>query len=270
MLTMLKKAHVAVYKLMKEGGRQSELNDIVEYVISAIICLNVVLIIFESTEPDNEYGAVITVLRWCFFAFFLIEYILRVWIADIVMNDKNHPVKSRIRYMFTFRALIDLFALLPVLIGGTIIDFRIFRILRLLKITQLKSIQRYTNVLTTVVKLKGAQLLASLFILLIFMMVSAVIIYDLENAAQPDVYENVLSGFWWAISAVTTIGYGDMYPITPIGKIFSSLISIFGVFLMAVPIGILTSGFFEVSKKIESNRETVNKASADEETADDE
>lgn len=250
---MLKKVHIAVYKLLKEGGRQSELNDIVEYVISAVICLNVGLIVIESVGLDSKYDFVLSILRWSFFAFFLIEYILRVWIADIVMNDRQHPVKSRIKYIFTFRALINLFALLPVLLGGTIIDFRIFRVLRLLGITQLKSLRRYTDILTKVLKLKGAQLLASLFIVLVCMMVAAVIIYDLEHNAQPDVYKSVLSGFWWSISAFTTIGYGDMYPITPLGKIFGSFVSIFGIFLMAVPIGILTSGFFEVSKNIDSD-----------------
>ena len=246
--SMMEKIHIQVYRLLKEDGRQSELHDIAEYVISAAICLNVVLIVLESVGLDSRYDTAINILRWAFFAFFLVEYILRVWIADMVMRDKKHPVKSRLRYMLTFRALINLFALLPVLLGSTFIDFRIFRVVRLLRITQLKSLRRYTDILTRVLKLKGAQLLAALFIVVVFMMVSAVIIYDLESKVQPDVYKNVLSGFWWAISAVTTIGYGDVYPITPLGKIFGSFISIFGVFLMAVPIGILTSGFFEVSK----------------------
>lgn len=252
MRSKIRRAHIVVYRLLKEGGRQSELNDIVEYFISAVICLNVILIVFESVEINNRYGSIISTLRWSFFTFFLIEYILRIWIADIVMRDKKHPVKSRIRYMFTFRALIDLLALLPVLLTSTIIDFRIFRILRLLRITQLKSMQKYTNILIIVIKQKGAQFLASLVFVVIFMLVSAVIIYDLENTAQPDVFKNVLSGFWWAVSAVTTVGYGDMYPVTPLGKIFASVISVFGVFLMAVPIGILTAGFFELSKKYDS------------------
>lgn len=255
MRNMLNKTEIAVYKLLKEGGRQSELNDIVEYTISAVICLNVTLIVFESMGLNGRFGHILGILRICFFIFFLIEYILRVWIADIVMKDRKHPIKSRIRYMLSFGAIIDLLALLPVMLGGTVIDFRIFRILRLLRIAQLKSLRRYTDILVTVLKLKGSQLLSSLFIVFIFMLASAVVIYDFESKAQPEVFNNILSCLWWSMSAITTVGYGDMYPVTPIGKIFAACISIFGVFLMAIPIGILTSGFFEVSKKNNSKND---------------
>lgn len=252
MRTKIRKAESWVYRLLKEGGRQSELNDIVEYVIAGIICLNIVLIVFESMGLNGRIGALLDVLRKSFFVFFLIEYILRLWIADMVMHDRMHPIKSRLRYMVSFRAIIDLLALLPVLLGGTFIDFRVFRILRLFRVTQLKSLKRYTDILTHVFKLKGAQLLASLFIVLIFVLVSAVLIYDFEHAAQPEMFNNILSGLWWSISAITTVGYGDMYPITPMGKIYGSFMSIAGVFLIAVPVGILTSGFFEITRKMDS------------------
>ncbi len=243
------KAQVSVYKLLKEGGRQSELNEAVEYFISAVICLNVVLIVLESMVLTGRIHDVLDVLRVCFFVFFLIEYIIRIWIADIVMKDKKHPVKSRIRYMVSFRAVIDLLALLPVMFGNTVIDFRIFRVLRLLRITQIKSLKRYTDTLVKVVRLKGAQLLASLFIVFVFMLASAVVMYDLEKDAQPSVFSNVPASLWWSVATTTTIGYGDMYPITPAGKFLGAIVSVFGVFVMAVPIGILTAGFFEVSRK---------------------
>lgn len=250
---MLRKLESKVYRMLKEGGRQSQLNDIVEYIISTLICLNVMLIVFESVELNSHYGAIVHALRMMFFVFFLIEYILRLWIADIVMHDRKHPIKSRIKYMVSFRAIIDLLALLPVLLGSTVIDFRVFRVLRLLRIAQLKGLNQYTIILQKVIKIKGAQLLSSLFIVMIFMLASAVIIFDLENKVQPDVFNNVLAGLWWSVSAIATIGYGDMYPITPLGKTLGSLISIFGVFLMAVPVGILTAGFFEVSKSFDEN-----------------
>lgn len=251
MQAKLNKAHVCAYELLKESGNRSKLNSVIEYIISFVICLNVILIVFESASLHMKYHNAILFLRNSFFVFFLVEYLLRIWIADLVVGDEAHPVKARLKYMFTVRSLIDLFALLPVLLGGTIIDFRVFRVLRLFRITQSKSLQRYTDVLKKVLKLKGAQLLSSMMMVLIFMLVSAVIIYDLESKAQPQVFTSVLSGFWWSISTITTVGYGDIYPITPIGQLLGSLISIFGIFLMAVPIGILTSGFFEVSRSEE-------------------
>lgn len=249
MRKMLKRAEAEVYKMLRENGRQSELTDIVEYIISAAICLNVVLIVFESMGLNGRYSDLLSILRFVFFIFFLIEYILRLWIADIVMKDRKNPIKSRIRYMLTPRAIIDLLALLPVMLGGTVIDFRIFRVLRLLRVSQLKGLRRYTDILIKVLKLKGAQLMSSIFIMFIFMLASAVIIYDFENKVQPEVFNNILSCLWWSMSAITTVGYGDMYPITPFGKVLGACMSIFGVFLMAVPVGILTTGFFEISKK---------------------
>ena len=248
MRTIFQKAHSSVYKLLKEGGRQSEFHDIVEYIISAVICLNVALIVCERMEWNDTYRSVIDTIQTAFFIFFLVEYALRVWIADLVMHDKKHPVKSRVRYMLSFSAIINLLALLPALFPGTIIDFRIFRVLRLLRISRIKSLRRYTDILVRVLKRKGPQLLASLFIVFTFMLASAVIIYDLEHEAQPSVFSNVLSGLWWSMTAITTIGYGDMTPITPTGRIFASLLSMMGVFLMAIPIGILTSGFFAASR----------------------
>jgi voltage-gated potassium channel len=246
----LEKAQAAVYGLLDSSGQQSELNSVIELVISIAICLNVLLIVIESLVGlESKYGSVLFVARDCFFAFFLVEYILRVWIADIVMQDRKHPVGSRIRYMLSLRAIIDLLALLPVLLGFAVIDFRIFRVLRLFRVVRLKSLRKYTDTLAEVVRMKQAQLMASVFILLVFMLTSAVIIYDLENQAQPEVFNNVLSGLWWSISAVTTIGYGDMYPITPAGRVFGSLMSIAGVFIMAVPVAILTSGFLESTRR---------------------
>jgi voltage-gated potassium channel len=245
----LQKAEMAVYKLLKENGRQSELNDIVEYAICAIICLNAALIVLESMGYGGAMGKLLGIARVCFFVFFLVEYVVRIWIADIVMRDKAHPVKSRLRYMVSPRAIIDLMALLPVLLGSTIIDFRIFRVLRLFRIAQLHGLRKYTDILIKVVRLKGAQLLAAVFLLAVFMLTCAVIIHDFEAQAQPEVFNNILSSMWWAMATITTVGYGDMYPVTTMGKVMGSVISVLGVFIMAVPVAILTSGFIEVSSQ---------------------
>ena len=249
----LKKAEAAVYKLLDVGGEQSTLNIEVEIAISIIICLNVVLIILESIAGFEErYASVLVIARNCFFVFFLIEYILRVWIADMVMHNEAHPVKSRLRYIFSLRAIIDLLSLLPV-IFGTIIDYRVFRMLRLFRVTRLKTTRKYTDTLSRVIKMKRSELLASIFIVFIFMLSSAIIIYELEHQAQPEVFDNVMSGLWWSIAAILTIGYGDIYPITDLGKVFGSIMSISGVFLMAIPTAILTSGFLESTKNDKSD-----------------
>jgi len=248
MRRFFQKAHSSVYKLLKDGGRQSEFHDIVEYIISAAIVLNVAVIVCDRMEWSEAYRSVINAMQTVFFIFFLAEYVLRVWIADLVMHDKKHPVRSRVRYMLSFGAVINLLALLPVMLPNTVIDFRIFRVLRLLRISRIKSLRRNTDILVRVLKQKGPQLLASLMIVFTFMLASAVIIYDLEHEAQPAIFTNVLSGLWWSMQAVTTIGYGDMAPVTSTGRVFASLLSVMGVLFMAIPISILTSGFFAASR----------------------
>ena len=249
-MRFFEKFEIAAYKLLREDGRQSEMRDIVEYIICGVIILNVIFLILESVDVSDKYSHVRVIVNICFFMFFVIEYLLRVMIADITMRDRKHPIKSRIRYMLSFRALVDLLALMPV--GFMAVDFRIFRMLRLLKISRLKSLRQYTEVMVRVLKTKLAQLLSSLFIAFIFILTCAVIIYNLEHDAQPAVFESILSGLWWSVSAITTVGYGDIYPITPMGQILSSFVAVFGVLFMAFPVAILTSGFIEISKKNEN------------------
>lgn len=248
---MLNNIKLKIYDLLKEDDVRTGPNTIAEYFIGVMVCLNIVLIIFESLELTYEQRVIANYLRIVFFVFFLAEYILRLWISDIVMFEVENPAKACIKYMFTFNAIVNLLALLPVAFEGNFIDFRIFRVLRLLRLTQIKALKQYTDVLKRVLKLKGEHLAVSLVIAMTFSLICAVIIYDLEKEAQPEVFKNILDGLWWAISSMTTIGYGDMYPITPLGKLLGSFMSIFGVFLMGVPIGIWTSGFFEVSKRFD-------------------
>lgn len=238
-----------VYRVLKEDGHKNHASDIAEYVISVVIVLNVVLIIAESfKEFVAAHHALIRFLDAVFFLFFLTEYLLRLWIADITLRDKKHPIKSRIHYIFSFTAMINLLALIPVLSGNRFFaDFRIFRVLRLLRIATLRKFNRYSGVLVEVVRIKAPQLFSSLFILFVLMLMASVLIFDLEHEAQPYVFENALSGLWWSVSTLTTVGYGDIYPITPLGRALGSFVSLLGVGIVAIPTGIISSGFFEVS-----------------------
>ena len=257
--TILNKAHdtlskllndngLPVRKLVNDNGRQSELKAVIEYTISVVICLNVALMIGERMESAPQFITTLSVLKRCFFIFFLFEYILRVWVADIGKDGKTHAVTARLQYIFSWIGMIDLLALSPAVFGIFLFDFRVFRILKLLRLMRIKGLRRYTETLAKVVRAKGSQLLASLLIVSIFTLACSIVVYDIESAAQPEVFDSVLSSLWWAIAAITTIGYGDIYPITPLGKIVASTMSILGILLMAIPTAILTSGFYEESK----------------------
>ena len=109
-------------------------------------------------------------------------------------------------------------------------------------------LNRYTNALSSVVnvlKKKKDQLLASMFVVILLMLISSILMYYCENEAQPDVFDNAFSGLWWAIATLTTVGYGDIYPVTILGKIISAFLALLGIGLVAVPTGIISAGFSE-------------------------
>lgn len=195
--------------------------------VCGVIILNVLFIILESVDQFAfQYPGLIEATATAFFTFFFVEYLLRFWISDIVYQDMGHPMKSRIRYLFS---TINYWFIIsfPHLFGNKLIDFRVFRILRLFRITQIRILQEYSSLITRVFKMKGKQLLSSMIVVMIFMLTTSLIIYDLEYKVQPEVFKNILECLWWSMSTIPTVGYGDLYPITPLGKAFGSFVSIF-------------------------------------------
>ena len=146
-------------------------------------------------------------------------------------------------------ALIDLLAILPFYLPFIIpIDLRVLRMLRMVRLFRVFKVNRYTNALTSigaVFKEKKNQLLSSIFVVMVLMVIASVLMYNIENEVQPEAFSNAFSALWWAVATFTTVGYGDVYPITTAGKILSALIAFLGIALVAVPTGIISAGFME-------------------------
>ena len=155
-------------------------------------------------------------------------------------------------------ALIDLFAILPFYIPFIVkVDLRILRMLRLARLSRVVKVNRYTTALykvLDVIKKKSSELISAVFMLLLLMLISSILIYYIESPAQPDVYQNALSGLWWSIAIFTSVWLGDIYPITTAGKILCALMAVLGVALVAVPTGIISSGFVEESSEDDDER----------------
>lgn len=227
-------------------------NDIISktfdiFIISLII-INVALVIadtFSVSEMAKSIFYIIEVVSVCVFT---IEYILRLWTADLFFSDVS-ATKSRFKFIFSFMALIDLFAILPFYIPFIIpIDLRVLRTLRIVRLLRLFKVNRYTTALSTigdVFKKKASQLFSSMFVVSLLMIITSVLMYNVEGTAQPDKFQNAFSGLWWAVATLTTVGYGDIYPITTVGKILSAIIALLGIGLVAVPTGIISAGFME-------------------------
>jgi len=149
-------------------------------------------------------------------------------------------------------AIIDLLAVLPFFIPASGVDLRVLRGLRLLRIFRLFKIGRYSdsiNAIARVVKSKASQLLSAVFVLAIFMVIISVVMYSVENEAQPEVFANAFDAWWWAINTLSTVGYGDIYPVTVIGRILNGVISLLGIGLIAIPTGIISAGFIENARE---------------------
>ena len=193
---------------------------------------------------------------------FTIEYILRIWTADLLYPNEKHP---RLKYIFSFMAIIDLCAILPFFVPFISVDLRFLRMIRLLRLFRLLRVfklGRYFDALTIVVDvIKGSasQLVVSVILCFFIMLFAAIIMYTAENPVQPEQFPNIIASLWWAICTLTTVGYGDVYPITVLGRFFASIISIVGIGIIAIPTGIIAAGFTSaINKKVPAEEEKKN------------
>jgi len=164
-----------------------------------------------------------------------------------------------IRYVFSFMAVVDLFAILPFYLPAILpVDLRFLRILRVARILRVLKIHRYTESLQMigrVLRQRGRDLLVTVFITFLLLLVASSVMYYLETDAQPDQFPNIVASFWWAIATLTTVGYGDVYPVTVGGKIISGIIALLGIGVVALPTGIISSGFLDELENKRSQEE---------------
>lgn len=244
----MNKIKTRVYNTIRDDDENDIISNIFDCGIIVLIVINVILVIVDTFNISNNVRAIFDVIEIVSVIIFTIEYLLRLWTANYLYPDMS-PIKARFKYMFTFMALIDLFAILPFFIPFIIpVDLRVLRTLRIVRLLRLFKVNRYTNALSTigdVFKKKASQLLSAMLVVLLLMIITSVLMYNVENAAQPEKFENAFASMWWAIATLTTVGYGDIYPVTIIGKILSAVIALLGVGLVAVPTGIISAGFME-------------------------
>ena len=169
---------------------------------------------------------------------------LRLWTADL-LYPQYPPGKARLKFLTSFDGVIDLMTILPFFFLSGFIVFRMLRVVRIFRLFRINSQYDSFNVITTVILEKKNQILSSIFIILILMLASSLGMYNAEHEAQPDVFRNGFSGIWWSVSTLLTVGYGDIYPITTVGKIMAIFIAFLGVGAVAVPTGIISAGFVE-------------------------
>lgn len=219
--------------------------------ISIVILASIVALILETVESiETRFASGFRIFEIFAVAVFTVEYILRVWSCT---SDERyrHPIAGRLRYALTPMVLIDLLAFAPFYITlglATAVDTRFLRALRLLRLLRLLKLGRYVRALalmSRVVKERRAELVISILIVIILLILSSSAMYMVENHAQPEKSSSIPETMWWSIATLTTVGYGDVAPITPAGKVLGGFIAVLGIGLVALPAGILASGFSE-------------------------
>ena len=213
-------------------------------ILSIVINL-VVSVMYTFDDLHAKFGPWLVTVEAITVAFFALDYCLRLWTAKFLRPSLSEP-KAVLRYVFSFSGLVDLLSFLPyylpVFFPSGAVAFRMFRVARVFRLFRVNAYYDSLGVITQVISSKRQQLFSSVFILLVLMLASSLCMYSLEHEAQPQVFTNAFSGIWWSVSTLLTIGYGDIYPVTTMGKIFSIFITFLGVGMVASPTGIISAG----------------------------
>ena len=241
-----------VFLIVDENNKKETASRIFNISIVVLIILNVIAIILESFQDLKDlYEKQFYIFEVFSVAIFTIEYILRLWTAKYKYPDKNE-VNALLTYIFSPYALIDLFAILPFYLPFLIhADLRFIRIFRLFRITRIFKLGRYSKSLKLIIEVfkeKKSDLGVTIFVTFILLVIASTIMYYLEHDKQPQAFPNIIASFWWAIATLTTVGYGDVYPITGWGKFISSIIALLGIVVIALPTGILSAAFMDKIK----------------------
>ncbi|SCY31306.1 ion transporter [Butyrivibrio sp. INlla14] len=245
-----------VFNMVSTGVIDEPINRFYDWISIIALLLNLAAVFAITFDyMEEHYKGLLLAIEAVTTFFFAVDYVLRVFSAN-ELYPKLSPGKSSIRYALSLAGIIDLLSFLPyylpVFFPGGATVFRLFRIARILRLFRINSYYDQLNVITEIIVSKSQQLLASVFIIFILMLASSLCMYSVEHDAQPDVFQNAFSGIWWSASTLLTVGYGDIYPVTIMGKILGIIISFLGVGMVAIPTGIISAGFVEQYQKLKT------------------
>ena len=207
-----------IFALFSEETRGKGFPKYFNYFIMTLILVNVVSMILETVQPIYKpYSAYFHAFELFVIAVFTCEYIMRILTADLAFPCGNR-LKSIFKYMFSFYGFIDLLAILPFYMPFTKLDLRFVRTLRFLRLFKITRYNNSLELIKSVISEKRSELGVTCFVIIIVMIIASFLMFYAENKAQPDNFPNVLQCIWWSIVTLTTVGYGDVFPVTGIGR----------------------------------------------------
>ena len=243
-----------IFEIIQIGQRGDLPSKAFDFFIVANITLNLLAMFLETFSELEPFYPLFKGIEIVTLIFFCIEYVLRIWTADLLYPGLSRGRAVR-KFLRSYDGIVDLLTILPFFYLSGFIVFRMLRVVRIFHLFRINAQYDSFNIIVKVLVEKKNQILSSLFIIFVLTMASGVGIYHAEHDAQPEVFANAFSGIWWSVSTLLTVGYGDIYPITVIGRIMAIIIAFLGVGAVAIPTGIISAGFVEhYSKNQNSDR----------------
>lgn len=263
-----------IYQILELTDPEDKTSRLVSFAIVGLIIVNVLAIVLESIPSFySTYGSFFFNLEITSCVIFIIEYLLRVWSSvenpDTAEDESGQPItdgRRRMNFMLKPLAIIDFLAFVPVFLQLLFpgVDLRFLRALRLLRVFKLTRYFQSFEMILEVLHDEWRSLAGTMFIMLVILVMAACGLYYIERDIQPDKFGSIPEAMWWAMAALTTVGYGDAYPITPVGKIIGSVVTLLGIGMVALPSGILASSFSErMRQRRESMQSRIDQALED-------
>ena len=236
-----------VMEILNTGNNEDAASRACDIFLSILIMLNLVAVCLESVESINQqYHGALVAFEWFSVSIFLVEYILRIW---SIAADNRQAAKTatgrRASYIFSFTGLIDLAAILPsilpLIMGG--VDLRWLRVLRLVRLLKISHYSSALEDLFSAVYEERRSFAAALYLMAIALFLSSSMMYLAEYEVQPENFRSIPKTMWWSLITLTTVGYGDVSPITPLGQVIGAFTALMGVCTVALLTGIVASAF---------------------------
>ena len=233
-----------IFNIIQIGDKSNPISRMFDIFITVTIVANILVTFLQTFDELAFLTTVFKSVEYITLFIFCVEYILRIWTAEYLYPDKSKG-RSKLRFLVSFDGIVDFFTIVPVFFLSGFVIFRMLRVARIFHLFRLNAKYDSFNVITTVLYEKRNQIISSVFIVLILMLASSLCMYSVEHDAQPAVFRNAFSGIWWSMSTLLTVGYGDIYPITTLGRVMAIGIAYLGVGVVAIPTGIISAGFVE-------------------------
>ncbi len=235
-----------LFEIIQIGTRNDVPSTAFDVALITIIILNILSLILESFDQFSYLGGIFRFLDIFSILLFLIEYILRLATADYLYPGKSRAA-AVFAFIISFDGVIELLTILPFYYLSGFVVFRLLRVARIFRLFKINSTYDSFHVILSVFRDKISQIAASILIILILMLASSLCMYSVEHDVQPEAFPNALSGLWWAATTIFTVGYGDVHPITLMGKTIGIIVDFLAMAVVAIPTGIISAGFVEKS-----------------------